>query len=135
MGCEVGVMCIGVACRTASPCTILNATIVGATGSGYHIFGVRCLTGGCASLAGNDVRAGTMSTTSAGPEGIGLEIDGASPAVDDNRVVGSNGDRGDGRAVYARTCGHRSLLTNNDRGRRPPHSSRPSADLTTMVRR
>ncbi|MBI5500079.1 MAG: hypothetical protein HY907_07530 [Deltaproteobacteria bacterium] len=114
IGCEVGDTCIGVACRTSSPCAILNATIRGSGGPGNRDYGVRCLTGGCASLTGSDVRAGTLSGT--GTEGIGLELDGSSPPVDDNRIVGPNNGSntmpaGRYHAVYLRAT--RAVLTNN----------------------
>ena len=113
VGCEVGVRCVGIACSAGAACDVDGATIMGTAGPANHIFGVRCLSGGCGSFTGNDIRAGTISS---GPEGIGVEIDGASPLFDDNHIMGPNGGMfgsvaGRYYGVYLRLT--TSLLTNN----------------------
>jgi hypothetical protein len=90
IGCELGVNCEGIDCNTGSQCVVRNATLItGTVGTADTSFGVRCLGGGCASIRTSTINAGNLSRS--GPTGIGLEIDGASPTVDDCAITGPNG--------------------------------------------
>ncbi len=95
-------------------CSVASASIVqGTLGAVSAAYGVRCLSGGCASLTGNTIQPGNVNAS--GTDGIGLEIDGAHPAVDANSIRGPGGSSGGigGRfhALYLR--GTTSLVTNN----------------------
>jgi hypothetical protein len=95
-GCEIGGQtCIGVSCTTGSQCVVTGAVptgigaggIRGTTGTVATAYGMRCLSGGCATVSGNQIFAGNTS----GRSSVGMEIDGSSPIVDDNQITGPGG--------------------------------------------
>jgi len=76
--------CVGISCSEASACTILrNADVSGGPAVSLAI-GVRCAGGACSNVAGNFIHQDTL----AGQGGIGLYLDGSSPSVDANQIVG-----------------------------------------------
>jgi hypothetical protein len=93
-GCEAGITCLGIDADTSSALVIRNVQppagggfgIQGTTGTVDTAYGVRCRSGACASIT-NDV-IGTGVLNRAGPRGVGLWIEGASPTVDSNRITG-----------------------------------------------
>jgi hypothetical protein len=90
-GCERGNTCIGIECTTSSMCVVRNgATISGSVGSAdTSVQGMRCLTSGCASITGSTLSAGGLR--GAATIGSGLDLDGASPVVDDCAINGPGG--------------------------------------------
>jgi len=114
-GCEAGASCYGVDCDTGSQCVLRNVATVRATSGNADVaVAMRCRAGACARIVGSTLTTGALSRS--GPTGIGLELDGASPVVDDNTITGPNGgliaiagSRWFG--VYLRATN--ALLTNN----------------------
>ena len=88
-GCEMGATCIGVSCDGA-PCVISNNTIDAASTTNNAAVGVRCVNGGCASVTGNTVTAGSVTPgATATSSGVGIDLtDTANPVVDANLVSG-----------------------------------------------
>ncbi len=97
-GCELGINCVGVDASGSSPLVMRNVNptpggsmvgVTGSTGAAETAIGLRCATGGCASITNSTITAGQLSQT--GAIGIGVSIDGASPSVDSCRITGPNG--------------------------------------------
>jgi hypothetical protein len=91
IGCERGSTCLGVVCDTASACVVRNAGLVtGSVGSGdTAVHGMRCLGGGCASITTSTIQSGGLRGGAA--LASGLDLDGASPSVDDCTITGPTG--------------------------------------------
>ena len=97
-GCEVGgITCIGVSCSMGAQCSFTgslapNPGAGGIRGSQSHVqscIGVQCLSGGCARFVNNTINAGFL--LGASTVAMGFQIDGASPVVDRNTIVGPQG--------------------------------------------
>jgi hypothetical protein len=115
-GCEAsGEVCTGIACIADSRCVVRNSRSVRGTFAPVaEAYGLRCLAGGCATITFNNILPGSVTAT--GRAGIGLEIDGSSPVVDDNQITGPGGSGALAAttrlfAVYLRSIG--AVLTNN----------------------
>ncbi len=98
VGCERGNTCTGIECSTSSACVVRNAALaVGSVGSvDTGATGMRCLTSGCASITGSTAQSGNLR--GAALLGTGLDLDGASPAVDDCSIFGPGGTTSAGAA-------------------------------------
>jgi hypothetical protein len=139
IGCERGVMCEAVDCNTGSQCVVRNGALLRGTVGTVDIsaYGMRCLTGGCASATSSTIQAGNL--TSAGTTaltGIGLEIDGASPRIEDcaiNGPTGGNSGTTGGRydAVYLRATS--SLVENCVIRDVPPPTSTATSSFANLI--
>ena len=114
-GCESGANCAGVSCSNNSACSVTNTTIRGASGTASTTaYGVRCATSGCGRFSGNTITVGTLGGN--GTTGMGIDIVGANPSIDDNDISGPmcpNGVGGNAVLNAAHFSNTTALVTNN----------------------
>ncbi len=91
IGCERGSTCTGIECSTNSACVVRNATLVQGTVGSVDVaaYGMRCLTNGCASINTSTIQSGNLR--GGATVASALDLDDASPSVDDCMIVGPGG--------------------------------------------
>jgi len=91
IGCERGNTCTGIECNTGSACDVRNATLVQGTvgAADTAAYGLRCTGGACASITTSTIQSGNLR--GGATIGTALDLDGASPRVDDCLIVGPGG--------------------------------------------
>jgi hypothetical protein len=103
---------------SGAPCTVtdsmLNATFDVPVSAGTS-YGARCLDGGCALLARNTITTGDVFDYHLMPgEGIGVDVEGASPALDANVIDGASCPHGtSSSSTTLRLRDSASMVTNN----------------------
>jgi len=104
-------------CRSA-PCTVtdsmLNATFDVPVSAGTS-YGARCLAGGCALIVRNTITTGDVLDYHLMPgEGIGVDIESASPTLDANVIDGASCSHGtSSSSTTLRLSDSASMVTNN----------------------
>jgi len=119
VGCELAGYCAALQC-TGAPCTVTDSTLDATFDASAHAvnsYGARCLEGGCALLARNTISAGNVYESHLEPaEGIGVDVEGASPTLDANVIDGPScpsGLFGSSTLAALQLRGSLSLVTNN----------------------
>jgi len=119
VGCELTGYCAALQC-TGAPCTVTDSTLDATFDASAHAvnsYGARCLEGGCAFLARNTISAGNVYESHLEPaEGIGVDVEGASPTLDANVIDGPScpsGLFGSSTLAALQLRGSLSLVTNN----------------------
>ena len=119
VGCELTGYCAALQC-TGAPCTVTDSTLDATFDASAHAvnsYGARCLEGGCALLARNTISAGNVYESHLEPgEGIGVDVEGASPTLDANVIDGPScpsGVFGSSTLAALQLRGSLSLMTNN----------------------
>ena len=117
VGCELAGYCAALQC-TGAPCTVTDSTLDATFDASAHAvnsYGARCLEGGCAFLTRNTITTGDVLDYHLMPgEGIGVDIESASPTLDANVIDGASCSHGtSSSSTTLRLSDSASMVTNN----------------------